>query len=373
MGVKFKLGLVINPLAGIGGRVGLKGSDGEHIKQQAISLGGVKLAEQKAQICFDYLSEFAEKFSVFTASGEMGANVCRDCNLEYDVVYEYLDQSSAKDTISAVKAIQKYSPDILMFVGGDGTARDVCEVIDEHQVALGIPAGVKIHSAVYAVSPQAAGQLVEKLVNNEMLRLASADVVDLDEVAFRLGQVNVRHFGEMLIPDSMEFVQAVKQSNPENEVLIMDDIAAEITESLDDEVFYVIGSGTTCEAIMHQLGLKNTLLGSDIVLNGQIYREDAVEKDFLKLIGCNKKLVFIITAIGGQGHIFGRGNHQLSPTVIRKVGWDNFLIIATQSKLRGLKNGRLLVDTGDKSLDQAISGTKKVITGYREAVLYPVG
>jgi len=373
----FKIGLIINPFAGVGGRVGLKGSDGEDIRTQALQLGGVKLALQKAENCLMQLKSRFSAIEIYTVSGEMGQDLCEKLNsqadLNFKVVYTAQEPSSETDTRNAAQILQKQNVDLLLFVGGDGTARDIYQSYDEEQIVLGVPAGVKIHSGVYAISAEAAGLLTLDLVNGKMLSVVSADVMDIDENAFRQGKVAAKNYGELLIPASLQYVQAVKQGNQEVEELVLDDIAAEIIESMDDDTYYVIGSGSTCAAIMQQLGLENTLLGSDIVYQESVFKTDAVEKDFIELANKDAKLKFIMTIIGGQGHILGRGNHQISPQVIRLVGWQNFQIIATKSKLGALNGRPLLVDSGDIQLDHQLKGTIKVTTGYRDQVVYPIG
>ena len=373
----FKLGLIINPYAGIGGRVGLKGSDGEQIRAKALELGGLKLAEDKAKNCFMQFESVFSGIEVYTVSGEMGEDLCQKLSshskLTYQILYQATEPSSETDTKKAVDILQKQNLDLLLFVGGDGTARDIFEICDEHQTALGVPAGVKIHSGVYAISAEAAGLLILDLIEGKMLSVISADVMDIDENAFRQGKVRAKNYGELQIPASLQYVQAVKQGNQEIEELVLDDIAAEVIESMHDDAYYVIGSGTTCAAIMQQLGLDNTLLGSDIIYQEKIFKADAVEKDLLELLESGANLKFVMTLIGGQGHIIGRGNHQISPQVIKLAGWNNFQIIATKSKLKTLKGRPLLVDSGDISLDHQLKGLKKVITGYRDYVLYPVG
>jgi len=369
----FKLGLIINPYAGVGGRVGLKGSDGEQIRDKALQLGGLKLAEDKAKNCLIQFESVYSTVQIYTVSGEMGEDLCRKLQLNYQVLYQAPDPSSEIDTKNAVAILQEQNLDLLLFAGGDGTARNIFEAYDENQTVLGIPAGVKIHSGVYAISAEAAGLLTLGLIQGNMLSVVSADVVDIDEVAFRHGKVVARHYGELQIPASLQYVQAVKQGNQEVEELVLEDIAAEVIESMQDGTYYVIGSGTTCAVIMQQLGLKNTLLGSDIVSQGNIIKSDAVERDFIELLERGVKLSFIVTPIGGQGHVLGRGNHQISPQVVKLTGWKNFQIIATKSKLKALDGRSLLVDSGDIELDHSLFGTKKVVTGYRDYVLYPVG
>jgi predicted polyphosphate/ATP-dependent NAD kinase len=378
----FKLGLIINPFAGIGGRVGLKGSDGNDIRQQALALGGLKLAESKTQIALSELNALAQDMKnslvIYTVSGEMGESVCEKLGLAYQVCYQANNPSTEQDTQFAVAQMIEQKVDLILFAGGDGTARNILQACvqynaDEEQTVLGIPAGVKIHSAVYAITPQAAGWLVRDLVKGKILSLHSADIMDIDESAFRQGVVKAKRYGYLNVPAALEYVQSVKSGGQEVEALVLDDIADEVIESMQDDTYYVIGSGTTCAAVMRRLDLGNTLLGSDIVFQSQLFKADAIEKDLLSLIESGKKLKFILTTIGGQGHILGRGNHQISPEVIKQVGWQQFEIIATKAKLETLNGRPLLTDTGDVALDKQLAGSKKVITGYRDYVIYPVG
>lgn len=368
-----KLGLIINPFAGIGGRVGLKGSDGDFIRQKALAMGALQLAQKKSLITLEHLTDTTQPLMIYTVSGEMGALACQQLSLPYTEIYLASQPSTSDDTKQAVKALLEQKVDLILFAGGDGTARDIFQVCDEHQMVLGIPAGVKIHSGVYAVSPQAAGLLVRDMLEGKILSLLSADVMDIDEEAFREGVVKARKYGYLNVPGALEYVQAVKSGSQELEELVLDDIAAEVVEAMEEDTFYVVGSGTTCAAVMQHLGLENTLLGADILFQQSLVKADAVESDFLQLLKQGKKLKFIITVIGGQGHILGRGNHQFSPEVVKLAGWNNFEIIASKTKLKQLDGRPLITDSGDPQLDSQLRGSKRVITGYRDYVIYPVG
>lgn len=369
----FRLGLIINPFAGIGGRVGLKGSDGDEIRAMAFERGAIQLAETKAENCFKQFISNYPQLKVFTASGEMGELLCQRLGIAHEIVYNAGVPSIAEDTKALMKQLQQQSLDLVLFIGGDGTARNLYEVYDDQQCVLGVPAGVKIHSGVYANSAESAGLLINELMEGKMLSVIEADVVDIDEQAFRQGVVKARKYGYLQIPSSLQYVQAVKNGNIEVEELVLEDIAAEVIESMEDDTYYVIGSGSTCAYIMNQLNLKNTLLGSDIIYQEALLKSDAVEQDLIDLLESGVKVVFIMTLIGGQGHILGRGNHQISPKVIRLAGWKQFQIIATKAKLEGLNGRPLQVDSGDLELDHELFGRKKVITGYRDYVSYPVG
>ncbi|WP_427980606.1 ATP-NAD kinase family protein [Agarivorans sp.] len=363
-----KLGLIINPIAGLGGSVALKGSDG--VAEQALAKGAVKQANFRAQLALELLTSLQSQFTIFTASAEMGEQLCERLNLPYQVVYRAAEPSSAEDTQLAAQQMLEADVDLLLFAGGDGTARDILAVVGEQLTCIGIPAGCKIHSGVYGVTPRATGLLVAKFLQGEMLSLRSADVMDIDEQAFRQGRVRAKCFGEMQVPDELHYVQAVKQGGIESEDLVLQDIAAEVSEMLDG-VPFIAGSGTTVAAIMQELSLPNTLLGVDFVEDQQTIQQDLTATQVLNRIS-NAETKLLITPIGGQGHLFGRGNQQLSPAVIRKLGRENIIVVASKTKLKSLHGRPLIVDTGDTELDKMLSGSIKVITGYRDYIMYRV-
>lgn len=368
---RFKLGLIINPLAGLGGSVGLKGSDDQ--AAQALALGAQPQAMQRAATALSELLTLRDKLEVFTVAGDMGESVCRALELHFKLVYQPLAYpSSAEDTEAAVKQLQAHGVDLILFAGGDGTARNICAAINDTTTVLGIPAGVKIHSGVYAISPQAAGKLVAKLVAGELVSLSEAPVMDIDEQAFRTGVVKARRFGEMRIPAQLRYVQSVKMGGRESQELVLADLAAYVAAQMEDNVRYVMGSGSTVAAVMAELGLDNTLLGVDVVENGRLIAKDVTAAQLLQLVdGHPSKL--IITLIGGQGHVFGRGNQQISPAVIRAIGRDNIVLIASKTKLQQLDGRPLLADTGDCALDKQLTGLINVLTGYNDYVMYRLG
>lgn len=371
MATGFRLGLIINPLAGLGGSVGLKGSDGQ--AEQALALGAVPQAMNRAQTTLAELQALKSQFTIFTVAGDMGEQSCQLLGLPYQLVYRPpAATTTAQDTEQAAQALIDAKVDLILFAGGDGTARNICHVVAEQSTVLGIPAGVKIHSGVYAISPTAAGKLVAKLIAGELVSLDSADVMDIDEQAFRQGIVRARRFGEMRIPAQLRYVQSVKAGGQESDELVLADLAAYVTEQMQDNVRYIMGSGSTVAAVMQELGLDNTLLGVDVVENGQLIAQDVSAEQLFALIdGYPSQL--IITLIGGQGHVFGRGNQQLSPKVIRSLGRNNIQIIASKGKLEQLQGRPLLADTGDVTLDQELAGLINILTGYNDYVMYRLG
>jgi predicted polyphosphate/ATP-dependent NAD kinase len=370
-----KLGLIINPLAGIGGKVGLKGSDGDKIVAQALQKGAKPTAGERVREALKQLESVSVE-SILTVAGDMGANVLNELGIKNQSLFEPAGSTSADDTREAVRLLCDSGIDLLLFAGGDGTARDVLDAIkdcgqDEKLPVIGIPAGCKIHSAVYAVSPVRAGELLVQFLQGQPLKAHAAEVMDLDEAAYREGKVKASCYGYLLVPSDDTRMQAMKEGGVNSEEMAVQDIAADIVETMENDTLYFIGAGTTTAAVMDELGLSNTLLGVDVVLNRELLKSDADESTLLSFFN-GREVKIIVTAIGGQGHIFGRGNQQFSSKVIEKVGNDNIIVIATNEKLHSLQGRPLLVDTGDIQVDEKLRGVKQIVTGFEQRTLYKV-
>jgi predicted polyphosphate/ATP-dependent NAD kinase len=369
----FRIGLVINPLAGIGGAVALKGSDGAAVVQAALAGGAVPRAGRRAKLALEQLQGYRDRVSFVTWGSDMGATVLRDLGFNYTLAGECAGASSGVDTRAAVEVFQQMAVDVIVFVGGDGTARDVFDAIGADTPVLGIPAGVKMHSGVYAVSPSAAGELLVLLLTGKLVNLRRCEVRDIDEQALRSGQLVAGFYGEMLVPEEGRFLQHVKQSGREVEELVLQDIAAEVVETMEPGVLYIIGPGTTPRAVMEELGLASTLLGVDVVCDSHLLLQDATESELLDVIRQHPGAAsIVVTVTGGQGSLFGRGNQQISARVLAAVGLEQLQIVATKTKISALQGRPLLVDTGDVAMDKALSGYRRVITGYHDHILYPV-
>ncbi|MCV6606558.1 MAG: NAD(+)/NADH kinase, partial [Porticoccaceae bacterium] len=326
----FKLGLIINPLAGIGGSVALKGSDGADMVREALARGAEPKAGLRTLQALEPLKGLA--LEIITYPAEMGEDIAREAGFEPTVIGA-IDSgaTTAADTERAAVAMADENIDLLLFAGGDGTARNLCNVLDNRVPVLGIPAGVKIHSGVYALTPSAAGQIVAELVRGELVTLGEQEVRDIDEAAFRDGMVRARYYGDLTVPSEHQYIQSVKNGGREVEELVLDDIAADFIEQMEDSVRYIMGSGTTVAAIMEQLGLENTLLGVDVIENGQLIASDCTAQQLLELTQ-DHPTQLVITIIGGQGHIIGRGNQQLSPQLLQQLGRNNLYVVATKTK-----------------------------------------
>jgi len=372
----FKLGLIINPLAGLGGSVALKGSDG--VAQEAMQKGAVPKANLRTQIALNQISHLKDQLSIITCPGEMGEVCAKELGFNVELIdlpiFDGDDSkyTTADDTKKAAQIIKHMNVDLLLFAGGDGTARDICSVVEDTCPVLGVPAGVKIHSGVYGITPKASGEVVRMLIEGELVDLKSQDVRDIDEVAFRNNQVRTKLFGEMLVPESGQFVQSVKQGGMEQEDLVLEDMAAYLADEADPETLYLVGSGKTTQFYMDYIHADNTLLGVDAVFNNDVVANDVTENQILELIKQYKQVKIIVSVIGGQGHVFGRGNQQFSADVIKKVGRENLIILCTKTKLKQLEGRPLIVDTSDVELDQALAGHIEILTGYNDKVLYSI-
>lgn len=371
-GHRLRIGLVMNPLAGIGGSVALKGSDGEEIVSRALALGAKSHVAERVRSCLEALDDNVEAAEWLTVGGKMGAALLNEMGIEHRVVFEPdRDVTTAADTCAAVEAFQREAVDLVLFAGGDGTARDICGVVHDDQVVLGIPCGVKMHSGVFTNTPTAAARILEAMIAGELVTVMQAEVRDLDEDAFREGVVKTKFHGEMWVPEELRYLQQVKSGGREVEELVLQEIAADVIDKMEPGVSYFIGSGSTTVPINESLGLDYTLLGVDVIRDGELLLADAREDDLLEFAEAGPCHV-IVTIIGGQGHIFGRGNQQLSAGVLKVVGLSNMTVIATKTKLEALEGRPLQVDTGDAEVDAALSGMIRVVTGYEDAVLYPV-
>lgn len=368
----FRLGLVVNSYAGLGGPAGLKGSDGAELRTQVLAQGDSLRAPERAARVLAQLAGLP--LEVLCFAGEMGETVARAAGLPVTLLGAAATQpSEATDTLAAAKACEAAGCDLIVFVGGDGTARNMVQAVSEQQPVLGIPSGVKMHSGVYAIAPEAAAALIKQLMSGQLVSLDFQEVRDIDEAAFRAGRVQSRYYGELLVPAEPRYVQAVKSGGREVEALVLDDIAADIIETMTPDTLYIFAPGSTTYAITEALGISATLLGVDLVLDKTLLAADVDAAELEARVFAHAGPVkLVLTAIGGQGHILGRGNQQLRPDLLKHIGRDNLLLVATKTKLEALAGRPLLMDSNDAELDRQWQGYVRVITGYRDAVLYPL-
>lgn len=366
---KLRIGLLMNPCAGIGGPAGLKGSDGIEVQTLARAQGIESQVCRRVVMALASLAHQLGDLHWVTCSGAMGEQALLELGIDdSEIVYITPAETEGQDTKRATRALQDAKVDVLLFAGGDGTARDLLDAATAGQSILGIPCGVKMHSGVFANHPLAVAEILRDLLAGRLLSAAVGEVRDIDEVAFRQGRVIAKFYGELQIPAALSYIQSTKVGGRESEGLAQQEIAADFVDSMLPDIIYFMGSGQTVAGIMAALGLPNTLLGVDVICNQGVLQNDVTSLDLLRWTTQGQCRI-VVTVIGGQGHVFGRGNQQFSPEVIRVVGLPAIEVVATKTKLEGLTRGFVIVDTGDQDLDAALSGVHRIRTGYQDAVL----
>lgn len=366
-----KIGLIINPIAGMGGRVGLKGTDGEAY-YEALRRGAKPVASQRA---LEFLNSIRiREFDLLVAPGTMGHDIVEKTDLVGNVVEiigEITTPTSADDTVKIARMMADRNTDLIVFVGGDGTARDICKAVSTAVPVLGVPSGVKMFSSVFAVNPRAAARVLDAFIEEKTV-LAEREVLDIDEEAYRRGKLLIKLYGYLKVPVISDHIQSSKSvsSSFYDEEENKKAIARRIVEEMEPDTLYILGPGTTVKAIADLLGVPKTLLGIDGVLNKRLIGKDLDEKAILELLDMYPRAKIIITPIGGQGFIFGRGNQQISPAIIKRIGKKNIIIIATRDKIRELK--KLRIDTGDARVDDMLRGYIRVIVDYNEECIMKV-
>ncbi len=366
------LGLIVNPVAGLGGRVGLKGSDGAEIQRRARMMGAQSPAPARAEAALKRLLPLKGNLKVMTYPGEMGEDVVRRAGFEAIVIGEIASgATTAEDTVAAAREMSRRQACLILFAGGDGTARDVVRAVHDASPVLGIPAGVKILSGSFATSPLAAGDLARRFIEGTATGLREVEVLDLDEDGYREGRVSPRLYGYLRVPFDRRMLQPRKSPSTSDELGALLAIAADIVENMEEDIAYIIGPGTTTRPILTMMGLQKTLVGVDVVCNRRLLSQDANEARLLDILGTHTGKI-IVTPIGGQGFLFGRGNQQISPAVIQAVGGDNILVVSAPAKIHELHGRPLLVDSGDDETDGRLCGYVHVVTGYRERSVYRV-
>ena len=374
--IMFRIGLIVNPIAGIGGAVGLKGSDGLEILNQARKRGGLIQAPKRTEEFLTELKSIKDDIKIYTLKGVMGGKsvVKEGFKPEFLIVdgiptSTKLFETNSSFTIKTAKKMKDLNLDIIIFVGGDGTARDIFESVGSEIPCLGIPSGVKITSSVFAVNPKAAAKLLIEFYNGHS-HLRESEVMDIDESAFRDNRVISKLYGYLSTPYLPTLSQPSKMASPQtleeknNQMRIADWIIKQMDNSGSD-YYYLLGPGTTVRAIAEVLNQEKTLLGVDLFFNKKCIAMDLNEQQILERIK-DKKIKLIVTPIGAQGFVFGRGNLQLSPKVLLKIGLENITIIATKFKISTLPKGKLRIDSRDSSFDEKFSGLHRVIADFGE-------
>ncbi len=370
-----RVGFLVNPIAGMGGAVGLKGTDGRKTLRDAIRRGAKPVSLQRGLRFLDEVQRRSQGIEFLTAPGSMGEDSADQLKLEHELVGRIGKTTTSDDSIRIARLMRRKKVDLIVFCGGDGTARNVLDGVGQGAPVLGVPAGVKIYSSVFAINPSAAAESTVAFLEGQIpTRLG--EVVDVDEIAFRKNRLSVKLFGYLTTPDSGPLMQASKSATGLSEDSELDAIAEYFIENIDSGITYVLGPGSTVERIAKRLGVNKSLLGVDVVNgDGTTLGLDIDEATLMALISKaspKSSTKIIISPIGGQGFLFGRGNQQISPEVIRRVGVGNIIVIGSRSKIEALHPRRLLTDSGNDEIDQQLRGYLRVITGYREEMVVKV-
>lgn len=358
-----KIGLIVNPMAGIGGSAALKGSDGKEIQKLALERGAKPKANDRAREVFEILKSENSLPEIVSAPGVMGAEMLESLDISHKVVGHIKNETTGEDTTEIAKEILKENVDLLVFAGGDGTARNIYDAVKENLPVVGIPAGTKMHSAVFANTPKSAAFLINRMMDGQKVDKILEEVMDIDEEAFRKEILNVKLYGYMYVPYVSNLMQALKSPSTAGGQADIDTICHCAVDNMEEDVLYFIGTGSTLKPIAEICGYDGSLLGVDAVLNKKLVGKDLSEKEILELIQKYGNSKIIVTVIGGQGYIFGRGNQQFSPEVIKKVGKENITVLATRKKLNSIQ-GPLRVDTGDEYVNDMLRGYVKVLVDY---------
>lgn len=369
--MKKKLGIVINPIAGMGGRVGLKGTDGQEVLEEARKRGAKSEAPAKALKALSKLEAIKDDITLLVASGAMGEDIAKEAGLNYEVIHKLEGDSQPEDTYELAKKLMDAGVDLILFAGGDGTARDIAKIVKVEVPTIGIPAGVKIHSPVYATTPEHAGELALNYLRGDNLPLRDEEVIDIEEEAFRRDEIITKVYGYLSVPYDETHLQNLKSPTPQSDHEAQISAALDVIDKMEEDVYYIIGSGSTVAPILTELGLKPTILGVDIIKNKELVKADVYEQQILDIIQ-DKPTKLVVTPMGGQGYLFGRGNHQLSDKVLAKLEKKDIIIVATPNKLNTLNGQPLLVYTGDRKVDEAVSGYYKILLGYENSRMYKV-
>ena len=368
-----KLGFIVNPIAGMGGRVGLKGTDG--VLEKAIALGAKPVAPARAIEFLGKLKAAELPVELVTCPRVMGENEAKIASFPAKILPMSLkSETTAEDTKAAVKQIIASRADLIVFVGGDGTARDIYDALQAENgiPVLGVPSGVKMYSGIFAVNPSEAVEVVKAFVE-ETAQIADFEIMDADESAIRRDDFSIRLHGFLKGPFVPMSISGSKQLSPEtsDEHENQMAIARFIVEEMDPKGTYILGPGTTVRCVADLLEVEKTLLGVDIYRNKSIVK-DVNEKKTIEEIRDFQNTRIVVSPIGRQGILLGRGNQQISPKIIRKVGKERIIVAATTRKLRNIDGSVLRVDTGDPDVDKMLRGYIRVVTDYREWRLTPV-
>ncbi len=376
------LGLLVNPYAGIGGRLAAKGSDqlvsnSPFTPPTNLAIGGITHSQQRCRQALSVISpEYRRNIHWLIPDGAMGQSALptdwlQDGEISIDWLPECVKTTpSPSDTRHAALRMQELGCDALVFAGGDGTARDLLDAQIRLPV-IGIPAGVKMHSGVFTIRPEDAGKAIETLLTRHDLLLEPRTVRDLPETELTQGIIRPQLYGELWVPASVDRLQQVKCASPADDRLDQLEIAAHLIEHIQHspDMLFLVGPGTTLAGVAEGLSLPFTRLGIDAYVGGSVPCVTGVDLDETALLGMLTRYPqrqLLLTPTGGQGILLGRGNQQLSPTVLKELTRESLCVVATPGKLAALGSSPLHLDTNDSELNQQWAGYIRVLSGYEQ-------
>lgn len=368
------IGLIVNPIAGMGGSVGLKGTDGAETLEKARALGARPRAMDRARRTMKIVAAAAPGARVTVAEGSMGGDALEGLDLDVKAV-PMTAPSGAGETTRIARIMRDENVSVLLFAGGDGTARDVAAAVGLDTPVLGIPCGVKMHSGVFAVSPEAAGRLVADLLvaGRQRVGFRKVEIMDIDENAVRAGRIAARLYGYVRAPHGQRLLQAAKGGPSLFDEAAVAQACAEVAAEMVPDTLYLVGPGTTAKRVLSALGIEDgTLLGVDAVMNGRLVGRDVTEDQALRLAGPGP-LKIIVGVTGGQGFVFGRGNQPIGAEAIRRAGAEGVTVVASAEKLMALPEPLLHVDTGDPGIDSTLCGFWRIRVGPRRTMMMRLG
>ncbi|MEZ3485793.1 MAG: ATP-NAD kinase family protein [Lachnospiraceae bacterium] len=365
-----RIGFLVNPIAGLGGQAGMKGSDSQDGRAAALELGYKKTAGSRAYDCIKRIRE-ETGFHMIAPEGEMGGNVLQKAQIPYESLGKHRETTTKEDTLYYARLLKDRDVDLLVFCGGDGTARDICEAVGERFPVLAVPAGVKMYSACYAVSPCQAGELLKSFIRGDRMPFEYREIMDIDEARLDDSSVTPALYGFLQSIHDKNRLQRAKEICP-GDSSGQELLTEHIISAMDEHALYIIGPGSTTYCLKEQLEGSGTLRGVDVAKGRKIILKDADEQSLCKLLEKGIPAWIIVTCTGGNGFIFGRGNQQISPRIIRMVSKENLILAVTKEKLATLKGSPMLVDTGDRDMDRYLCGYYRIGVNSRETILYRV-
>lgn len=360
------IGLIVNPIAGLGGRLALKGTDGP-LAAVALASGAAMSAPERVGRALAALTRDSAMLHLFVAGGAMGQDAAAAAMLPFEIVHETGERTDRNDTRKTAERLLSLKPELILFAGGDGTARDIMDVVRHDCPVLGIPAGVKMHSAVFARTPRHAGDLAAALIRQP----PHSRTFTLGDVVDRNSEGEPQLYGTMRVPRDPRRMQPAKSSPGADARAQLESACRRLREEVQDDIIYLIGPGSSTLQLKQLLSPNGTLLGVDIYQRGRLILADADERAILAAIG-NRAARIILGVIGGQGFLIGRGNQQISPDVIRRVGRENIVALASAEKIAALPDRSLYADTGDDLLDRQLGGYIPVQVSGRRRLMMPL-